>query len=125
MQRFLLHVLCLWLLLVPRLSAQELLPVNPALLKGPWKSSWIAAPQAAQRNAAGAPAESGLGTGHGRSVASAVRHAEFERATEAPEEIIAIYYDSYDNLLARGVIPAPRRDPRPFPGSFVPDPPRG
>jgi len=83
------------------------------------------APQAAQRSAAGAAAESELGTGHGRSVASAVRHAEFERATEAPEEIIAIYYDSYDNLLARGVIPAPRRDPRPFPGSFVPDPPRG
>lgn len=82
------------------------------------------APQA-QRGAADAPAESGLGTGHGRSVASAVRHAEFERATEAPEEIIAIYYDSYDNLLARGVIPAPRRDPRPFPGSFVPDPPQG
>jgi hypothetical protein len=53
-----------------------------------------------------------------------VRAAEFERATETPEEIIAIYYDSYENLVARGVIPV-ARDPRPFPGSFVPDPPQG
>jgi len=50
MQRSLLPVLCLFILLSLRLSAQELPPVNPALLKAPWKSSWIAAPQAAQRD---------------------------------------------------------------------------
>jgi hypothetical protein len=83
------------------------------------------APQGAERSASGAAAEPGLGTGHGRSVTSVVRHAEFERATDAPEEIVAIYYDSYENLVARGVIPVARRDPRPFPGSFVPDPPQG
>jgi hypothetical protein len=82
------------------------------------------APQAAERSAAGA-AEPGLGTGHGRNVTSVVRYAEFERASEAPEEIIAIYYDSYENLVARGVIPVARREPRPFPGQFVPDPPQG
>ena len=84
-----------------------------------------AAPQAAERSAAGAAPEPGLGTGHGRNVTSVVRHAEFERASETPEEIIAIYYDSYENLVARGVIPVARRDPRPFPGCFVPDPPQG
>lgn len=82
-------------------------------------------PIAGERSAAGAASEPGLGTGHGRNVTSMVRAAEFERATETPEEIIAIYYDSYENLVARGVIPGDRRDPRPFPGSFVPDPPQG
>lgn len=48
MQRFFLHAFCF--LQTIRLSAQELLPVNPALLNGPWKSSWISAPQAHQRD---------------------------------------------------------------------------
>ena len=72
-----------------------------------------------------APAEDArLGTGHGRREASQVQHVAFERATSTPAETITLYYDSYRNLLARGVIResvpvAPL--PRPFPG-FVPDP---
>lgn len=64
---------------------------------------------------------SSLGTGHGRSQASRVTYATFERATPGPEEVIAIHYDTYGNLVAMGVI----REPRiasPFPGQFVPDP---
>jgi hypothetical protein len=70
------------------------------------------------------PASPELGTGHGRSEHSPVRYASFERASHAPDEVITIYYDSYRNLLAQGVIPAqPRRaPPLPFPGQFVPDP---
>jgi hypothetical protein len=67
-----------------------------------------------------------LGTGHGRREQSAARNVEFERAAEVPDEILAIYYDSRANLVAQGVIPRDRqyaqRRPRPFPGSFVPDP---
>jgi hypothetical protein len=66
-----------------------------------------------------------LGTGHGRREESRAYYTEFERATHAPEETIAIYYDSYRNLVAQGVISpryAGRRDPRPFPSSFAPDP---
>jgi hypothetical protein len=62
-----------------------------------------------------------LGTGHGRSQTSHVTYARFERATERPEEVIAIHYDTYGNLVARGVIRAPRIA-SPFPGQFVPDP---
>ncbi|HZP92896.1 MAG TPA: hypothetical protein VFB20_08450 [Burkholderiales bacterium] len=76
-------------------------------------------------SAAGATADAPLGTGHGRSETSVVRYAQFERATEQPEEVVAIYYDSYDNLVARGVIPARWHGPQPFPAGFVPDPPRG
>jgi hypothetical protein len=70
--------------------------------------------------------DSKLGTGHGRSETSYARYAGFERASSAPTETITIYYDSYRNLVARGVIRSPRPyepspGPRPFPG-FVPDP---
>lgn len=70
--------------------------------------------------------EKRLGTGHGRREHSSARYAEFERASDTPDEIIAIYYDSRANLVAQGVIPRERhyarRGPRPFPGGFVPDP---
>ena len=76
------------------------------------------APQAMRR----APS---LGTGHGRSEASHVTYTAFERATAAPEDVIAIHYNTYANLAAMGVIRgAPPRVavPTPFPGQFVPDP---
>lgn len=65
-----------------------------------------------------------LGTGHGRREESSARYVEFERATSHPVETITLYYDSYPNLVAQGVIAAPRcpRNPDPFPAGFVPDP---
>ena len=65
-----------------------------------------------------------LGTGHGQSETSVVRYANFERASSSPDEVITIYYDSYRNLVARGVIGDSTRlaRPNPFPGQFVPDP---
>ena len=54
----------------------------------------------------------------------------FERATPYPQFTREIAYDTRDNLVAMGVIPAWRygeRQARPFPSSpeagFVPDPP--
>jgi len=71
-------------------------------------------------------AAAALGTGHGRVEASHARTVGFERATREPIETVVIYYDSYRNLLARGIIPlqvpSRRPSPNPFPG-FVPDPP--
>ena len=69
-----------------------------------------------------------LGTGHGRSETSYASYTRFERASDTPAETIAIYYDSYENLLAQGVPvgspPLARYGPNPFPdaGRFVPDP---
>jgi hypothetical protein len=77
------------------------------------------APHAAER-------DDRLGTGHGRAEVSYARQVGFERATSEPAETVVIYYDSYRNLLARGIVPSqnpPRRPaPNPFPG-FVADPP--
>lgn len=85
-----------------------------------------AQPSARAQNAPAEKLEKSLGTGHGRIQTSQVRYTSFERESEAPNEVIAIWYDSHANLVARGVIPQPvpvPRDPQPFPTSFVPDPP--
>jgi len=68
-----------------------------------------------------------LGTGHGRRLDSGARYTEFERASDSPDEVIRIYYDSRKTLVARGIIPRPSwrlagRQPDPFPAGFVPDP---
>ena len=74
--------------------------------------------------------DSKLGTGHGARENAWVNYTEFERARSTPDEIITIYYDSRANLMAQGVIPAPRGYPvpQPFPVQpqigFVPEPPR-
>ncbi len=84
------------------------------------------APAGAAQDRAAAPVQKSLGTGHGRIETSTVRYTNFERATDTPDEIIAIRYDSRANLVALGVIPQPplpSRNPQPFPARFVPDPP--
>ncbi len=71
--------------------------------------------------------EERLGTGHGARRDSGATYTQFQRASDAPDAVIRIYYDSYRNLVARGVIPQPEyryaeRIPDPFPAGFVPDP---
>jgi hypothetical protein len=112
-----------------------------------WRSNEPAAPGAragaperadaaaakAQSVAPVAEASARLGTGHGERYESRVEQVAFERASEQPDSVIRIYYDSPRNLLARGVIrpdhawawrsPRPRRpDPFPAASGFVPDP---
>lgn len=65
-----------------------------------------------------------IGTGHGERESSVVRQVRFERASPVPEQVIAIEYDTRDNLIARGIIARPHHAPQPFPAAFVPDPPR-
>jgi len=73
-----------------------------------------------------AEAKSSLGTGHGRAETSYARYVGFERASPYPDEIVRLYYDRHEQLVAKGVIPSAReRDPEPFPSGFAADPPRG
>ena len=70
-----------------------------------------------------------LGTAHGVREWSVVNMTTFERATPYPQSIRQIEYDTYDHLVASGVIRPPRyaeRRPRPFPSDpdaagYVPD----
>ncbi|HWX66711.1 MAG TPA: hypothetical protein VNZ27_09835 [Rhodanobacter sp.] len=64
-----------------------------------------------------------LGTGHGQREDSSITYVDFERASSTPDEVITLYYDTWEHLLARGVVPVPRPGtPEPFPDHFVPDP---
>ncbi len=77
-----------------------------------------------------APAQK-LGTGHGARETSYAQNTTFDRQSSMPNEVIKIRYDSYENLLAMGVVPSHpwQAAPNPFPDSalprYVPDPPGG
>ena len=58
-----------------------------------------------------------LGTGHGARETSVVGETQFERLSNTPNEVIRIRYDSWDNLVAMGII-QPRRPPAPTPNAF-------
>jgi hypothetical protein len=72
-----------------------------------------------------------LGTGHGARETSYVENTTFDRMSSTPNEVIKIRYDSYENLVAMGVVPSRpwAQAPNPFPDSvlprYVPDPPGG
>ncbi len=90
-----------------------------------------AAPSSADRGVANEQAAAPsrrLGTGHGERIVAPTQYTDFRRASQRPDEIVAIRYDSHTNLLAQGVIPRtkpyPAPSPNPFPGGFTPDPPR-
>ena len=89
------------------------------------------AARAEKRAPSSAPRTPSLGTGHGALETSHTRTVEFDSATQRPEQVVRIRYDSYANLVAKGVIrqprPQPERSPNAFPAdaqrSYVPDPP--
>jgi len=72
-----------------------------------------------------------LGTAHGALEQSVTTMVPFDRATAYPQFLSRIEYDTYENLVAAGVIACcrpPDHRPRPFPANpgangFVPDPP--
>jgi hypothetical protein len=116
----------------PAASAGE--PTSPrarseAPLAGPANSASNIAQPGRELPAPDSPAAK-LGTGHGARETSVVSSTQFHRLSNTPNEIIRIRYDSWDNLVAMGVI-QPRRPlaptPNAFPESavsqFVPDPP--
>ena len=78
--------------------------------------------QSAPLQAQGPESEDKLGTGHGERIQSESRSTEFLRASKTPSEMLTVYYDSYANLVARGIIPRHLDHPSPFPNRFVPDP---
>ncbi|WP_158637098.1 hypothetical protein [Arenimonas daejeonensis] len=67
-----------------------------------------------------------LGTGHGERRWDAATVTRFEREGSRPNQVLSVYYDATEALVARGVIP--RRwphawdAPEAFPIGFAPDP---
>jgi hypothetical protein len=67
-----------------------------------------------------------IGTGHGERVTSQATSTEFKRASDKPYKVISFYYDTYDNLLEKGIIKKKYQGPQAFPTEtkFAPDPMR-
>lgn len=69
-----------------------------------------------------------LGTGHGERRYDPARQTTFERESTYPNQISRVFYDSYEALVARGIIRdyrhrnRDRNGPEAFPIGFVPDP---
>ena len=75
-------------------------------------------------------AASKLGTAHGDREYSYVAQTEFARLQAEPNQIVRIHYDTFEHLLAMGIIKPPHPQPGsadPFPATpgsgYVPDPP--
>ena len=119
----------------PRYEGAPSAPPSPYAQRGrdAAKSSNSAADAAAsvggmERRESSAPqaAAQEIGTGHGERRYSPVMETVFERASSRPNQRIALYYDSYQALVAKGVIRERyydyARTPEPFPSGFAPDP---
>lgn len=67
-----------------------------------------------------------LGTGHGERRYDPVTQTVFERAGSRPNQVTSLFYDSYDALVAKGVLPTRGYNypspPQAFPVGFAPDP---
>jgi hypothetical protein len=120
----------------PAPMAPPLLELPPAQVVVPAQRSAsapsiAAAPGRLIGGAPSVPQDEKLGTAHGAREWSVVTKVAFARATPYPQTICQIEYDSYDNLVASGVIRpsrSPGYQPRPFPlqpdgAGYVPDPP--
>jgi hypothetical protein len=115
-----------------RESAAESAPnsaVDSAAPRDDKASAGLSARQSVNIPRAAVPAPK-LGTGHGEREYSYVNRTEFSRMQNQPNEVIRIRYDSFDNLLAMGIVKRPRPaapTTNPFPASpeqqYVPDPP--
>ena len=70
-----------------------------------------------------------IGTGHGAREYAPTTETAFDRLSSSPQQVSQLFYDTPQQLVARGIIPRyyahrwPREDvPQAFPTGFVPDP---
>ncbi len=86
------------------------------------------APSAAAKESYADSTRQVLGTGHGERQYSPISRTNFERMSSTPQQVTQIWYDTPQQLAARGIIPRwyprpPRPDrPQAFPVGYVPDP---
>ncbi len=94
--------------------------------EAPAAQAGSAAPSAKSADGYDDLAEQEIGTGHGERRYDPIGTTTFERASSRPAQVVAIWYDTYEALVDRGIIRAPRwrpgREPDPFPIGFVRDP---
>ena len=89
-------------------------------------SADAAAPAGEYRREAGMAARQQLGTGHGERRWDAATTTDFERESARPNQVVSVWYDATQALVARGILPRPWHGPygapEAFPIGFPPDP---
>ena len=67
-----------------------------------------------------------LGTGHGERRWDSATTTTFERESASPNQVLSVWYDATQALVARGILPrrwpGPQGAPEAFPIGFAPDP---
>jgi hypothetical protein len=106
---------------------REPIAYQPAPMGAMEKSASDSAAGNAARAESSAPSALGpqIGTGHGPRRYDPVAPTQLERESTRPNQRVALFYDSREALVARGVINERRyygQQPEPFPVGFVPDP---
>jgi hypothetical protein len=109
---------------MPQVGRAEESAAPPSASAKSADSAGASAPYGERRDRALAQQE--LGTGHGERRYDPVTGTQFERESSRPNQVVAVYYDSYEALVAKGVIRERyydyARTPEPFPSGFAPDP---
>jgi hypothetical protein len=98
---------------------------NPGALAKAQSAAPLAKAEGYAEKRAAPRREDAIGTGYGDREYSAIVYTAFVRESSQPNEVESIWYDSYSNLVARGIIPQPRpvpAEPQAFPQHFVPEP---
>ena len=114
-------------------DAPEVASAAPApVAKGETERAFdgAASVEGAQKNRADSRLADKLGTAHGRQEWSVATRTHFDRLSQTPQAVVELAYDSYDNLVAAGIIRpvAGHAGATSFPLSrnatgYVPDPP--
>ena len=113
----------------PRYDPPADIARRAAMARGEGKASAdaAAAPHANEaRRESSLASRQQLGTGHGQRRWDAAATTRFERDSASPHQVLSVWYDAREALVARGVLPHPWQDsngePEAFPIGFTPDP---
>jgi hypothetical protein len=111
----------------PRYPAESPAPLAEAQQSPRGASADAAAPaMKSERRESGLASRQQLGTGHGERRWDGATVTRFERESARPNQVLSVYYDSTDALVARGVIRHRHYrgwdEPEAFPIGFAPDP---
>lgn len=112
-----------------RMAARDEAAPATGSLAGRMAAKAAPAPTAQAMEGYGGRPRQELGTGHGERQYSPISRTNFERVSATPQQVTQIWYDTPQQLAARGIIPRwyPRppqpQTPQAFPIGYVPDPP--
>lgn len=111
----------------PPYPMQEPAPIAKGSARAQDAEAMASAGEAQRRSAPASVQRQELGTAHGQRRWDSATTTQFQRESSRPNQVVSLWYDSTQALVARGVLPRRWHRPGPhqpqaFPIGFVPDP---